>query len=126
MEKLGEAQDYHSEDIPTISGLDVDGLKVSDIDNLIIKLDKLRQEKKEKDLKEAWHKFEGAVLGLGMNIDEALDICKAKESKASRVLRIKYKDPENPKNVWAGRGKTPKWLREYEEQGRSKTEFRVK
>ena len=64
--------------------------------------------------------------GLGMDIDEALDICKAKESKASRVLRIKYKDPENPKNVWAGRGKTPKWLREYEEQGRSKTEFRVK
>lgn len=39
-------------------------------------------------------------------------------------LRDKYKDPETGA-VWAGRGKTPNWLKIREEGGHSRQEFRV-
>ncbi|HGA2320490.1 TPA: H-NS family nucleoid-associated regulatory protein [Pseudomonas putida] len=35
----------------------------------------------------------------------------------------RYKDPANPFNTWAGRGKRPSWLRSYLEQGRLLEEF---
>lgn len=37
-------------------------------------------------------------------------------------LRAKYKNPET-NEVWAGRGKTPNWLKKFEEQGRNRAEF---
>ncbi len=38
---------------------------------------------------------------------------------------VKYRDPENTKHEWSGRGMQPKWLRELIEQGRSLDEFSV-
>lgn len=40
-----------------------------------------------------------------------------------RKLPIKYSDS---KNHWSGRGKTPKWLKDYVAEGRSMEEFLVK
>ncbi len=34
----------------------------------------------------------------------------------------KFRDPRSGK-TWSGRGRTPIWLREYEEQGRKRDEF---
>jgi DNA-binding protein H-NS len=44
--------------------------------------------------------------------------------KGAKVA-VKYRDPENPKHQWSGRGMQPKWLRGLIEQGRSLDEFGV-
>ena len=36
---------------------------------------------------------------------------------------VKYRDDSG--NSWTGRGATPRWLREYEEQGKSRDDFKV-
>lgn len=38
---------------------------------------------------------------------------------------IKFANPENPAEVWTGRGKLPRWLQRFESVGRSKEEFRI-
>lgn len=38
----------------------------------------------------------------------------------------KYRDPANPFNTWAGKGKRPDWLRKYIEEGRSLLEFEIR
>ena len=40
-------------------------------------------------------------------------------------LPAKYRDPENPRNSWAGRGKKPKWLETKLERGAKLEDFRV-
>lgn len=40
-------------------------------------------------------------------------------------LLPKYRNPANPKQSWAGRGKTPRWMRDALKAGRSKDDFRI-
>jgi len=42
-----------------------------------------------------------------------------------RAAPIKYRNPENPAETWAGRGKAPKWLEREEATGRDRTAFLV-
>lgn len=37
----------------------------------------------------------------------------------------RYRDPENPFNTWGGRGKRPKWLAAYLEEGRCLDDFKI-
>jgi|SRR5690606_2664458 len=37
----------------------------------------------------------------------------------------KYRNPENPKETWTGRGKQPRWLAAYVAQGRDVAEFLI-
>jgi len=49
----------------------------------------------------------------------------AGSTRKGTKVPVKYRDPENTKHEWSGRGMQPKWLRELIEQGRSLDEFRV-
>ena len=37
----------------------------------------------------------------------------------------KYRDPENKRNTWTGRGRMPRWLAERTKHGRSPTDFLI-
>jgi DNA-binding protein H-NS len=52
---------------------------------------------------------------------------KAKKPQQSKGLKLlpKYRNPANPKQSWAGRGKTPRWMRDALKAGRSKDDFRI-
>ena len=51
-------------------------------------------------------------------------VAKPRKSKAAGVpVAPKFKGPAG--EAWSGRGLTPKWLKELEAQGRSRTEFAV-
>lgn len=53
---------------------------------------------------------------------------KAAPSRAGRKLgkvAPKYRNPENPRETWAGRGKQPRWLAAYTAKGRDLGEFLI-
>jgi DNA-binding protein H-NS len=41
------------------------------------------------------------------------------------VVLPKFRNPEQPSETWAGRGKTPRWLATQLQSGKSKEEFRI-
>jgi DNA-binding protein H-NS len=41
-------------------------------------------------------------------------------AKPTKKVAPKFRHPDDPGIVWSGRGKTPVWLRELEDQGRAK------
>jgi DNA-binding protein H-NS len=43
-----------------------------------------------------------------------------KGAKPTKKVAPKYRHPDDPGIVWSGRGKTPVWLKELQEQGRAK------
>lgn len=127
MSKPSNNEENSTKDQALLEDVDLSGLGVGDIDVLVAKLGRVREEKSEQRLLRAWGVFVEELEELGYEVTEALRICRRGESKNTcRVLRIKYRDPNNSKNVWAGRGKAPNWILNYEKEGRSRKEFKVK
>lgn len=48
----------------------------------------------------------------------------ARRKKASKVA-AKYRDPDNKRNTWSGRGRMPLWLAQKTKYGRSVTDFLI-
>lgn len=49
---------------------------------------------------------------------------RASRRKASKVA-AKYRDPDNKRNTWSGRGRMPVWLAQKTKYGRSVTDFLI-
>ena len=51
-----------------------------------------------------------------------------KSTKGYKLGKVapKYRNPANPKETWAGRGKQPHWLAAYTDGGRKLEEFLIK
>lgn len=50
---------------------------------------------------------------------------KSKGPRKGSKVEPKYRDPANAENTWSGRGKQPRWLAAYTEQGRNLNDFLI-
>ena len=66
-----------------------------------------------------------ASIGYTVELTEISPENTAGSSRRGTKLAVKYRNPDNHRHQWTGRGMQPKWLRELIEQGRSLDEFRV-
>ncbi len=66
-----------------------------------------------------------ATIGYTVELTEISPDKAVGSSRKGSKVPVKYRNPENPKHQWTGRGMQPKWLRELIEQGRSLDEFSV-
>jgi DNA-binding protein H-NS len=60
---------------------------------------------------------------VGITADEVAKYFSKAAKGGKKTAVVRYRDPENPKNTWAGRGRKPKWLQEKLEQGRKLEDF---
>ncbi len=56
------------------------------------------------------------VADQGFSLDDLLSK-DAPEGKPRRVVEIKYRHPKNAALTWTGRGLTPKWIQQWQEEG---------
>lgn len=67
----------------------------------------------------------------GYTIEQLLDTPAPDKATTKRKRRKlgtvepKYRDPDNPRNTWSGRGSQPRWLAEKVKRGRHATDFLV-
>ncbi len=66
-----------------------------------------------------------ATIGYTVELTEISPEKATGSSRKGSKVPVKYRDPENSKHQWTGRGMQPKWLRELIEQGRTLEEFGV-
>lgn len=103
----------------------------------------LFREKRDKEVEAAFKMFDEHIKEFGISKKEIADYFSlidpsdglhqlkktqkpsTKNANPSQQI-IKYRDPNNPENIWSGRGpKPPKWLKAYLDQGMKKEEFEV-
>lgn len=68
----------------------------------------------------------------GYAIDELIDVASpapaarrpAKKQKRAKAA-VKYRDPQNRRNTWSGRGRMPRWLAEKTKRGQSAADFLI-
>lgn len=61
---------------------------------------------------------------MGLNFNEIFG-SRGSRTASSRPAPIKYRNPEDPNQTWAGRGRKPGWLAEAIEEGRDLEEFSI-
>jgi len=63
------------------------------------------------------------LFGAGAPAARASRAAPARAGRKLGKVAPKYRNPENPKETWTGRGKQPRWLAAYTAKGRNLGEF---
>jgi DNA-binding protein H-NS len=105
----------------------VDGLSLSDLNELQARVNKAIQAKKDGAKVETLQKLKALAVAEGFSLDELLgkgSVGRRQRSDKGVKLRPKYMGPNG--ETYTGRGPTPKWLRTLERKGEKREKFLVK
>ena len=86
----------------------------ADIDRAIATLDDRRRD-------EARAAAEKAARELGFSLDEL----QSAQKKSGKKNPAKYRNPEDPRQTWSGRGRQPAWMKEALANGKSREDFAI-
>ncbi len=104
-----------------MSNVNINDLSVEQLEALAKDAQAKIKEKQAQGLKDAYLQFKEIAKANGSTIEEILKVGK----RAHKESRIAYRDPANPKNVWAGRGRKPAWLEAALKQGNKLEQYAV-
>ncbi|MCD9098190.1 H-NS histone family protein [Luteimonas fraxinea] len=111
----------------------LDMFSASDLDSLIDAAEQQKRRASRRPIKRVREELIAAAASLGYSIDdvfgdsthqEAPEVPATKRRKTTKAA-IKYRDPENRKNVWSGRGSLPRWLRAKVSRGQAPADFLI-
>lgn len=111
---------------------DVSKLSYAELLALKSQLEEQIDAKRSEEIKVLADGYVRKAIAAGFTPREALEAVQPYVPAASPKVRqagvpvaIQFRDPANPGNAWSGRGRAPRWLVAYEQQGRSREDFRV-
>jgi DNA-binding protein H-NS len=116
--------------------IDLSRLSAKELDNLISKArSRMAALKKRKPIATVRGKLTALAKAEGYTIAELFGSAAAATSPAPRKAATrgkstgkvapKYRNPDNPKETWTGRGMQPRWLAAQVRRGKSPTDFLI-
>jgi DNA-binding protein H-NS len=114
-----------SDDKITLIGEIGDTLNAQELIRVRTLADNLRLEKLEEAKTALAAKIQAECDELGLSPEEVLGVGRGRRGrrKNTTAVSIKYRGPQG--ETWTGRGIAPVWLRELEEEGHDREEYRV-
>ena len=113
--------------------IDVDALSLRELDALLVAAERRKAVlSRRRPVAVVRAELIAFVLSQGYAIDELVDAAppgpvaarRAKKGKREKVA-AKYRDPQNRRNTWSGRGRMPHWLAEKTKRGQSAADFLI-
>ena len=119
--------------------IDLEGLSAKQLEAVIARAKKRKEAlSKRKPIAAVRKKLVALAKADGYTIAELFgDAADAEPAPAKRAMRKstkgrtlgkvapKYRNPENPKETWSGRGMQPRWLAEQVKRGKSAADFLI-
>ena len=105
----------------------MNGLGLADLRALREALEALIGEREREEERRVYGEMQALAASIGKDLDEIIKRQRPKRRVGVKKgpAGVKYRNPDNPKETWTGRGKEPKWLREAMAAGKQKTDFLV-
>jgi DNA-binding protein H-NS len=102
--------------------MDLSNMSLGDLRNL---QDQIKQEMKQREHQEV-SKAREQILAIAQSVGVPLKdlMASAKVSKQGTVA-VRFRHPDNAAQQWTGRGRQPKWVKEWVEGGKSIDKLRV-
>ena len=112
--------------------LDVDKLTLRELDSMLAAAERRKRVlSRRRPVAVVRRELIALAVSLGYTIDELIDASPAsvatKPEKRRKRLRVvaKYRDPENKRLTWSGRGRMPRWLADRTKRGQSVADFLI-
>ena len=99
-------------------------LSENELAELIAKASRELEVKRQGKKRETIAQIKELASSIGVSVEISESEKKATSRRGSSVP-VKYRDPDNSRNAWTGRGMKPRWLNALLAQGRSLEEFQV-
>ncbi len=104
---------------------DISGLTITELKELVAEA-KLRiadlQEEQKQDI---FAKMRALAAEVDMTVGEVATQCGEKKTRAKKATKVKFRNPDDVSQTWAGRGRKPVWLQKALESGRKLEEFAI-
>jgi DNA-binding protein H-NS len=110
--------------------MDLSNMSVGDLRNL---QEQIKQEMKTREVQEV-QKAREQILAIAQSVGVPLkdllatggrgNAAKGNSTKGNTVA-VRYRHPDNASQQWTGRGRQPKWVKEWVEGGKSLDKLRV-
>ena len=112
--------------------IDVDKLSLRELDSLLVAAE-LRKSllSKRRPVAVVRRELIALAMSLGYAIEELINVRAdsgvGKPAKRRKRVRVaaKYRDPENKRQTWSGRGRMPRWLADRTKRGQSVADFLI-
>jgi DNA-binding protein H-NS len=105
----------------------IEGLSLSDLNELLARVNRAIQAKKDDARTETLQKLKALAVAEGFSLDELVGKGpggRRQRSDKGIKLKPKYVGPNG--EIYTGRGPTPKWLKTLERKGEKRDKFLVK
>ncbi len=105
--------------------VDFSGWSVAELTKARDEIDSLITKKTEEDKQKLLEKFKAEAEKQGFSLDDILGKSD-KSVKPSKSVKPKYRNPDNPSDIWSGRGRKPKWFEACLEAGKTEEDLLIK
>ncbi len=105
--------------------MDLSGMSRRELNSLQNDLQRELQRREKQDREEAIEKIRSIAEEAGIPLEDLLNAPRQKGGRGRSKVSAKYRDPNNPTNTWAGRGRKPRWLEAALSSGRKMEDFAI-
>jgi DNA-binding protein H-NS len=108
--------------------MDLSNLSLGDLRNL---QEQVKQEMKKREVQEV-QKAREQIMAIAQSVGVPLKDLLASGTRGGKSagantgsVAVRYRNPDNSQQQWTGRGRQPKWVKEWVEGGKSLDQLRV-
>jgi DNA-binding protein H-NS len=103
--------------------MDLSNMSLGDLRNL---QEQIKQEMKKREVQEV-QKAREQILAIAQSVGVPLKDLMAATGRGSKgaTVAVRYRHPDDSNLQWTGRGRQPKWVKEWVEGGKSIDDLRV-
>lgn len=108
--------------------VDISDFTTKDLEELVLLIEKRREELILEASKNALSKIEDIAKELGIAPEILISNFNQqnKKKKTRKKAEPKYKNPKKASETWSGRGRKPKWLEDALKKGKKLEDFQIK
>ena len=100
--------------------VDLNEFTVEELEQLRLAIDEEKIRRQHEERERILTDARDAAARYGMSVNKFL---KSNGKKRRATASLKYRNPDNPKQVWSGRGKQPSWVQDTLAAGKSLDEL---
>jgi len=103
--------------------MDLSNMSVGDMRNLQEQIKQEMKKREVQDVQKAREQIQAIAQSVGMSLKDLI-AAGGRSSKGASVA-VRYRHPQDNAQQWTGRGRQPKWVKEWVEGGKSIDDLRV-
>lgn len=106
--------------------IDLEKLSLQELQQLAQEVEIKVTEKKTGEQQRIYQEMRALAASIGMTPDEVIESQgRGRRSGVRAPAKVKYRNPNDPSQTWAGRGKRPGWVQAWVNEGRELAEIEV-